>query len=141
MNSVYYNYSKDKRYIQEDLDMRTYKLYNIIYLNAEGIDFAVCLDDGNIRDVVPESKDRPLYTLLGEFNSKESLVTLLTAFHEKYRLKCVNDGVLLSTCSIPSEHFLDIQDKLDRKYIQNSTNFIMEMIKGNKVMQPVPVFN
>lgn len=121
--------------------MRTYKLYNIIYLNAEGIDFAVCLDDGNIRDVVPESKDRPLYTLLGEFNSKESLVTLLTAFHEKYRLKCVNDGVLLSTCSIPSEHFLDIQDKLDRKYIQNSTNFIMEMIKGNKVMQPVPVFN
>ena len=31
MNSVYYNYSKDKRYIQQDLDMRTYKLYNIIY--------------------------------------------------------------------------------------------------------------
>lgn len=121
--------------------MRTYKLYNITYINAEGIDFAVCLDDGNIRDVVPESKDRPLYTLLGEFNSRESLETLLTAFHEKYRLKDVNDGYFSATCSIPNERFLDIQDKLIKKHIQNSTNLIMEMVEGSKVMQPVPVFN
>ena len=101
----------------------------------------MCLDDGNIRDVVPESKDGPLYTLLGEFNSKESLETLLTAFHENYRLKDVNDGCFSATCSIPNERFLDIQDKLIKKHIQNSTNFIMEMIKGSKVMQSVPIFD
>ena len=121
--------------------MRTYKLYNIIYLNAEGIDFAVCLNDGNIRDVVPESKDRPLYTLLGEFNSRESLETLLTAFHEKYRLKDVNDGYFSVTCSIPNERFLDIQDKLIKKHIQNSTNLIIDMVESSNVMQSIPILD
>lgn len=121
--------------------MRTYKLYNIIYLNIDDMDFAVCLYDGNIRDVVPESKDRPLYTLLGEFNSRKSLETLITAFHEKYRLKDVNDGYFSVTCSIPNERFLDIQDKLIKKHIQNSTNLIMEMVEGSKVMQSVPILN
>lgn len=121
--------------------MRTFKLYNIIYLNADGVDFAVCSGEGDIREVVPESDDKPLFILLGEFNSKESLVTLLTAFHEKHRLKCVKDGVLSPTCSIPNERFLDIQDKLTKKHIQNCTNFIMEMVEGNKAMQPVSVFS
>lgn len=122
--------------------MRTYKLYNSIYsYNADNTDldtvFEVCSCEENIKDVVHTFKDRLITAFLGEFNSKESLVTLLTTFYEKHRLKDVNDGVLSPTCSIPNERFLDIQDKLIKEHIQYCTDFIMEMIEGNKVMRPV----
>lgn len=125
--------------------MRTYKLYKTIYpFNPDNPDldnvFEVCSCEENIKDVVPTFKDRIITAFLGEFNSKESLETLLTAFYEKYKLKDVNDGVLSFTCSLPNEYFLDIQDKLIKENIQNHTDFIMEMVEGNKVMQPVPAF-
>ena len=126
--------------------MRTYKLYNTIYpYNIDNTDsdtvFEVCSCEENIKDVVPTFKDRIITAFLGEFNSKESLETLLTAFYEKYKLEDVNDGELTPTCSLPNEYFLDIQDKLIKKYIQNHTDFIMEMVEGSKTMQPVSVFN